>query len=55
MGEKTNPGAVFKHKQCQNIATSEPETLNLEPFSLCAHGLVSNKRFALLGNFNQFI
>ena len=32
--KEANPGVVLKHKQCQDIKTSEPGTLNLEPFSL---------------------
>jgi hypothetical protein len=31
---EANPGVVLKHTQCQDITTSEPGTLNLEPFSL---------------------
>ena len=34
MGEKVNPDVVLKHKQCRDITTSEPGTLNLEPLSL---------------------
>jgi hypothetical protein len=32
--KKPHPGVMFKHKLCQDIATAEPGTLNLEPLSL---------------------
>ena len=32
--KKTHPGVVLNHMQCQDIATFEPGTLNLEPLSL---------------------
>jgi hypothetical protein len=31
--KEANPGVVLKHKQCRDITTSEPETLNLEPLN----------------------
>jgi len=34
MGEKVNPDAVLKHKQCRDMTTSEPGTLNLKPLSI---------------------
>jgi hypothetical protein len=33
--KEANPGVVLKHKQCRDMTTSEPRTLNLEPLSLC--------------------
>ncbi len=32
--KEANPDVGLKHKQCRNITTSEPGTLELEPLSL---------------------
>ena len=36
MVEEVNPAVVLKHKQCWDMTTSEPGTLNLEPLNLDA-------------------